>query len=569
MKFKHLLRDPNTHHPGVDGLKDALAEGHCDRREFVRTAALLGVAAPVAYGMASSILGEKILQPMAPKAQAQSGRALRLGMVVQEMADPATFDWVQKSTISRHIVEYMTLTGPDNVTRPYLSRKWEASDDLKTWVFHLAKGVKWSNGDDFNADDVLFNFTRWLDPATGSSNLGLFSFMVRDSDKTDAKGNPIKEMIPNVIEKVDDHTVQLNLPKAALSVPENLYNYPAAIVHRGFDEGGSDLSKNPIGTGPYTLAEFRVGEIAVLKKRPGKYWYGDATLDEIRVVDLGEDAGAYLGAIASGQIDMMYTLGLDTVAAAKQVPGIRIEEIATHQTGVIRMKTTEKPFDDPRVRRAMQLTCDPKRQLKIAHQGYGITAEHHHVAKTHPEYYKLKAFKQDIKEARRLLADAGYGDNNPLVVTCGVGNTEGTWEQDSLAVLKEDAAKAGIQVNLNVMPSAKYWDTWDKAPFSLTAWTHRPLGTMVLSLAYRAGVPWNETSMNNPEFDKALDAAEAELNVRKRRKLMQKVEQILQDEGVLVQPFFRSVLTAVSDKVSNVEMHPTLYYRFHNVSVKS
>lgn len=564
---KHLLRDPKQHHPGVEMLKDALADGSCSRREFVRNAALLGVSAPLAYSMASHVVGEEVLPAIIPKVHAKKGGVLRFGMVVQEMTDPATFDWVERSVIARHIVEYMVETGPDNVTRPYLARKWSASDDLRTWVFKLKRGVKWSNGDDFTADDVVANFERWLDPATGSSNLGLFSAMVRDTGRKDNEGNAIKEMIPGVVERKNKHTVQLNLPKPSLSMPENLYNYPAAIVHRDFDETGKNLSKNPVGTGPYELAEFRVGEIAVLKKRSGRYWAGDVNLDEVRVIDLGQDAGAYLSAIASRQIDAMYELKLDTVEAAKQIPGVSLQQIATHKTGVIRMNVNNKPFDDWRVRRAVQLCCDAQRNLDIAHQGLGIVGEHHHVAKTHPEYFKLAPFKQDIPQAKKLLAEAGYGPSKPLRISCNIGNTDGNWEQNSVAVLKEDVAKAGVILSLNVMPAAKYWDEWDKAPFSITSWTHRPLGTMVLSLAYRSGVPWNETGYNNPEFDKALDEAEALLDVRKRRVKMEKVQQILQDDAIMVQPFFRSVFTAVTSRVQNLQIHPTLYYRFHDVSV--
>jgi peptide/nickel transport system substrate-binding protein len=136
-----------------------------------------------------------------------------------------------------------------------------------------------------------------------------------------------------------------------------------------------------------------------------------------------------------------------------------------------------------------------------------------------------------------------------------------------VAVLKEDAAKAGINIKMNVMPSAKYWDIWTKDALALTSWTHRPLAVMVLGLAYRTGVPWNESSYANPEWDKALTEAESELDVGKRRVKMEKVEQILQDDGVMVQPFFRAVFTAVRDNVVGFEMHPTRYYRFHKVSL--
>ena len=554
-------------HPGVEKMKKSLTEGKCSRREFLRTTTLLGISATTAYGLASSILGKEILPDLISTAHAgqKMGGVFKFGMQIQEMADPATFDWVERSIPARHIVEYLVETGPDNITRPNLATSWEASDDLKTWIFHLRKGVKWSNGDDFGADDVVFNFTRWLDPKTGSSNLGLFNAMLEETGEKDAKGNPKKRMIKNAVEKIDKHTVRLNLNSPVLSIPENLYNYPTAIVHRNFDKEGGDLSKNPIGTGPYALAEFKVGEIVVLKKRNAPYWGGEVFLDEIRFMDLGEDAGAYLAAIASKQVDGIYTLGLTTLEAAKNIPGINIVSIATAQTGVIRMKVTEKPFTDIRVRKAVQKCCDSERQLKIAHQGLGIVAEHMHVASIHPEYFKLPEFKQDIAGAKKLLAEAGYADG--LDITCNVGNVQGVWEQNSVALLKEDCAKAGINLKINVMPSAQYWDVWTKAPMSLTSWTHRPLGVMVLALAYRSGVPWNESSYNNPVWDAALTEAEAELDVEKRRAKMEKVEKILQDDAVMVQPFFRSVFTAVSDKVVGFEMHPTVYYRFHKVSL--
>ena len=133
------------------------------------------------------------------------------------------------------------------------------------------------------------------------------------------------------------------------------------------------------------------------------------------------------------------------------------------------------------------------------------------------------------------------------------------------SVFKQQCAPAGITVNINKMPANQYWEVWDKAPWGYTAWTHRPLGTMVLSLGYRKGVPWNESAYANPEFDKALDVAEATLDVNERRKRIEVCEKLLQDDAIIPQPFWRTVYKAINKRVKGHETHPTLYHQFHNV----
>src|SRR3546814_18338478 len=130
---------------------------------------LLGVSAGAAYAMAGQITGQGMAAPA--RAQGKAGGTFKYAMKVQEMSDPATFDWTEKSNVARQIVEYLTITGDDNVTRPYLAESWSASEDLKTWEFKLRKGAKWSKGDDFNDEDVVYNFPRWLHAKTGSSNV--------------------------------------------------------------------------------------------------------------------------------------------------------------------------------------------------------------------------------------------------------------------------------------------------------------------------------------------------------------------------------------------------------------
>jgi peptide/nickel transport system substrate-binding protein len=543
-------------HDYLPELCDQLDRGKVGRRDFLRQACLLGLSAPVAYGLAGKLTGGSLLIPQA-LAQGMPGGALKVSMRVQEMTDPATFSWTEPSNVSRFIVEYLTRTRSDNITVPYLAESWEASDDLKSWVFMLRKGITWSNGDEFTSEDVANTVNRWLDPDTGSSNLGLFDGMVEESSDGKKRG------IAGAVEIVDKHTIKFNLKQAALAVPENFYNYPTAITHRGHGKDfEADLSKHPIGTGPFELAEFGIGEKAILR-RNRDWWAGNFYLDEIHYFDHGEDSNAWVAALASQQVDMVYRLPNSAIDTIKRLPTLELKPVTTAQTAVMRFRISEKPFDNKKLRQAAAACMDHEEILKIAFRGAGLPAENHHVCPIHPEYAELPKLRRDVDKAKQLLKEAGYDKGVALEIA--VGDTDGPWMTDACSVFKQQCEPAGITVNINKMPANQYWEVWDKAPWGYTTWTHRPLGTMVLSLGYRKGVPWNESAYANPEFDKALDAAEATLDVNERRKKIEVCEKMLQEDAIIPQPFWRTVYKAISKRVKGHETHPTLYHQFHNV----
>src|SRR5206468_10764743 len=117
------------------------------------------------------------------------------------------------------------------------------------------------------------------------------------------------------------------------------------------------------------------------------------------------------------------------------------------------------------------------------------------------------------------------------------------WESKAVTVMAGMWKKIGVKVKVNVLPAAQYWDIWNANtnPFAFTAWTHRPLGVMVLGLAYRTGVPWNESYWSNKKFDELLTKAEGTLDVEQRRAIMADLEKIMQEEGPIAQPLWRAV----------------------------
>ena len=387
-------------HSYMPELCDQFQTGRISRRDFLRQAMLLGMATGTAYAMAGTLGGGDPIGSAAADDMPKAGGTLRVSMRVQEMTDPATFPWTERSNVSRFMAEYLTRTRQDGNTVPYLASSWEATDDLKTWVFHLNEGITWSNGDAFTSADVAHTVNRWLDPDVGSSNLGLFGAMVEEGADGKNRG------IAGAVEVIDDHTIQFNLKQAALAMPENFYNYPTAIVHRGFGvDYEADFSANPIGTGPFELAEFAIGERAILKK--ARDWWARAFhLDEIHYFDHGEDSNASIAALASQQVDMVFRLANNLIETAQALPFVDIHPVTTAQTAVMRFRITHEPFDNLKVRQAVAACMDHQDILDKAFKGYGQIAENHHVCPVHPEYATLPPLKRDVEKAKALLAEA-------------------------------------------------------------------------------------------------------------------------------------------------------------------
>jgi peptide/nickel transport system substrate-binding protein len=551
-------------HGYIPILKRNFAEGRIDRREFLRTSTLLGLSATAAYGFVHKVTGEDF----APRAHAQDipkGGTLRVGQRVPDLKNPHTYSWGgYDSNISRNVVEYLTQTRHDNVTRPYLLESWEASDDLKTWTLHVRRGLKWRKGRDFTADDVIWNIQQVLDDAVGSSVQGLMAgYMLVDYDtgEKDEAGNPKmgkRLWDANAIERVDDFTVRLNCKEAQLAVPEHLFHYPFAIMD---PEEGGVFGVDSNGTGCFTLVELEVGKRALINA-VGPHWSGVGPyLDAVEFVDLGDDPAASIGALASKQVHGLEEADIIQLEAFKNMPHVDILMANTAQTAVLRTRIgTEPMFADPRVRKAMRLSIDSAKCLEIAHAGLGAPGEHHHVAQIHPEYAKLPEMKRDPEAAKALLAEAGFPDGIDVELTC---KKDPAWELLAVQNMVEQFKDSNIRATINLLPSAQFWEVWDKAPIAFTAWLHRPLGVMVLGLAYRSGVPWNEANYANPKFDELLTKAEGILDVDKRREVMAEIETLMQEDGPIVQPIWRAVYIPVDKKVKGLQMHPTSYW-FHN-----
>ncbi len=548
-------------HPAVLDAASDLSKGKMNRREFLRFATLLGASVTTAYTLAACATPTGA--PAAtggtavPGAETAAtggitrGGSLRVGVLLQQIDHPARLSWVEGANVVRQVAEYLTETGVDNITRPYLLDRWEANDEVTEWTLYLKQGITFNNGDELTADDVMFTFSQWLDPNVGSSILSLMSYL-------DGM---------NSVEKVDDYTIKLYLNAGNIGVPEHLFHYPGVILHRGFE---GDFLRQPIGTGPFTLEEYNQDERAVLRARTDYWGMGEdgnplPYLDEIVYVNLDKDAS--VAAMLGGQIDTIYNPGVSQWQALKDVSDFTVLPVSTAQTIVLRMRVDLEPWDDNRVRTALKMCQDREQIMQLSYFGEGDLAIDAHVAPSHPAYAEKPIPGYDPEGARALLEEyaAEKGLTLPLQVTLATKNDQA--EPEIAQALKELAAPAGFEIALDITEPGGYWDRWTEVDLGLTSWTHRSLDTMVLPLAYtEEGIgEWNETRWSDEEFATLLREAERTLDVEARRELMSQIEDIMQERGPIGIAYWRNVWTIVRSNFQNVKSHPTSYDLFYDV----
>lgn len=563
MKNHFLKEQMHETHPQISNAFSALKKGEISRREFVRFATLLGMSATLATACGGLALGASVPEESDENnltssndqannnggPQFSRGGTLTIGAEFQAIKHPATLSWPASSNIVRQVAEYLTLTDKNNITTPYLLDRWETNLDVSEWILYLRRGIFFNNGDELTADDVVFNFNQWLNPDIGSSMLGLLAYI----------GGPQN------ITKLDDYTIKLRLDSPNIGLPEHLFNYPAVIMHRSFQ---GDFIEQPIGTGPFTLTEYALGDRAVLTSRDD-YWQKDENglplpyLDQIIYTSISKDDS--VRGLQSGDVDSFYNPRPSDWQTLKDNPDVVIESVPTAQTLILRVRVDQgPPWDDIRVRQALRKIQDRGKILSSAFFGEGDLGTDSHIAPVHPAYDPRPVPEYDPQGARALLEEwaAETGNTLPIKATIVTKNDDG--EKEYAEVLQEGAIGSGFEFDLDITDPDGYWDRWDTVPMGITAWTHRPLSTMVLPLGYIADaagnpVPWNETRWVDSEFMAVLNEAQATLNVTQRREKIKILMDIFEERGPIGVAFFKNVWRINHKRVHNLPGHPTNY----------
>ena len=533
-------------HPAALMYAEEVKAGQLSRREFLVRSTALGVSATAAYGLLG--LEAPVMAQDAP----MMGGTLRMSMETKAQKDPRTWDWSELANFARGWLDYMVEYQADGSIRGMLLESWSANADATEYTLKVRPGVTWNNGDAFTAADVVNNITRWCDGTVeGNSMASRMGGLVDPATNQAAAG---------AITQVDDLTVVLKLPAPDITIVVGMADYPAAVVHSSYDNG--DPTLNPIGTGAFLPTVNEVGVKQVLVKNAEHVWWGTAVyggpyLDSVEYIDYGTDPAAVLAAAELGEIDATYQTIGDFIEIFNGL-GWPMSEAMTANTIAVRFNQLAAPYDNVAVRTALQKAVSNAVVLELGYNNLGAVAENHHVSPLHPEYAQLAPLVVDPAAAKAELEAAGHGATEFELISI-----DDAWQATTCDAVAAQIRDAGINIKRTVLPGSTFWNDWTKYPFSATEWNMRPLGVQVLNLAYRSGVPWNETAFANAEFDTLLTQAMSIADVDARREVMAQIETIMQQQGVLIQPYWRSVYRHYTEAVHGAEMHPTFEHHHY------
>lgn len=362
--------------------------------------------------------------------------------------DPAIgYDWQNWSMIKSLFDGLMDYKPGTTELVPDLAESFEVSADGLTYTFKLRHGVKFHNGREMKAADVKYSLDRVVQPETQSPGAGFFDSI---QGFADVSGGKAKEL--SGVTAPDDYTVVFHLTRPdAPFLHKMALNFSHVVPKEEVEKYGADFGKHPVGTGAFRMTEWTLGQRIVFERNPDYFQKGLPHLDKI-VFEVGQEPVVALLRLQRGEVD----IAGDGIPPAKflevtQDPAYKALIIQGSQlhTGYITMNVKAKPFDDVRVRQAVNMAINKDRIIRIIN-GRAKPANQP-LPPSMPGYAAdYKGYAYDVAGAKKLMADAGQGAG--FTTDLYVANTD---PQPRIAqAIQQDLAQIGIKAEIKALAQA-------------------------------------------------------------------------------------------------------------------
>ncbi|MCI0398193.1 MAG: ABC transporter substrate-binding protein, partial [Chloroflexi bacterium] len=268
------------------------------------------------------------------------------------------------------------------------------------------------------------------------------------------------------------------------------------------------------------------------------------------------DEAAAVEALRGGQIDLVMRMSTALFTSLQGEPGIVTIDIPTNGFDLIRLRSDRPPGNDPQVIQALKLATDREAILNVVQQGYGALGNDSPIGPLYEAYHdpSVQPPARDVEAARALLAEAGYDDSNPLQLTLHTPDTGG--RPDLAAVLQDQWAEAGVEVEISVEPESVYYadDGWLEVDLGITGWGSRPYPQFYLDVMLVTGAQWNESHFSDEEFDQLAATAGTTLDEQERVEAYAEIQRILAERGPIIIPYYFAQFGAISDQFEGFEL---------------
>jgi len=477
--------------------------------------------------------------PARAESPPKRGGRFRLGSnaSVGDSHDPGTFGTSGVVNIGLWGAVYNNLTeiAPDGRVVPELAESFEPSKDAKTWSFGLRQGITFHDGKPLDADDVVasINYHRGDDSKSGARGL------LGDIDDIKADGKD---------------RVVFTLKSGSADFPVLLTDYHLVI---GPSAAGKIDWEKAIGTGGYKLMTHERGTRMTLK-RTGQYFKPDrAFFDDVELIGIN-DTTARMNAVVSGEVDAIGRADIRTLGFLQRYPDIVIDETSGTQHFTLPMLTDVAPFDNLDVRLALKYAIDRKALVQTILRGHGTPGNDSPITPGNRYFAKdIPIREYDPEKARFHLKKAGM---EGLKVDLSTADAAFNGAVDTAVLFKEQASKAGIDINVLREPNDGYWtNVWNKKPFCAAFWAGRPTEDWMFSQVYAKGVAWNDTHWSNDRFNALLAEARVELDEDKRRGMYHEMQLIVRDDGGVIIPMYANYVDARNKRVAHAAQTGSSY----------